>query len=153
MTRNQALPVSKRIAKALGLALVLCTALATQIPSTAEAAGRGMTRGGPGFGSIGSFGPMVHRRSGIGQAIGNSANDGAERASRGRHRLQMKHGPSVQPNGARGVSHDGWGCKNCGFTNGTQLTGLNMPSSGSLAPASVALPSGDIIDLLMPRPE
>jgi hypothetical protein len=150
MTRTQALPVSKRIAKALGLALVLCTALATQIPSTAEAAGRGMTRGGPGFGSIGTLGPMMHQRRGIGQAIGARANDGAEeRASMGRHRLQMKH-QSAPPTGGRGDPHSGWGCQTCGFTNGTHLTGLNMPSSGSLAPASVTLPSGDVIDLRMP---
>jgi hypothetical protein len=142
MTRPQ-------IAKALGLALVLCTALAAQIPSPAEAAGRFVARSGPGFGSIGTLGPMVHQRSGIGRAVGNWANDGGE------HRLvrpQMKHRQSVQPTGGRG-SHSGWGCQTCGFTNGTQLTGLNMPSSGSLAPASVKLPSGDIIDLRMPRPE
>ena len=65
---------------------------------------------------------------------------------------QKKQQQATQPAGGGGGSGTGWGCRTCGYSNGTQLTGLKAPSGqASLAPASITLTSGGTIDLRSPQ--
>lgn len=107
--------------------------------------GRGTARGGPGFDSIRSIGPLA---GGFGWDRISAYGPGNSNVG-----PRMKHHQTTRPAGGGGGTGIGWGCRTCGFTNGTQLTGLKVPRPGSLAPAAVTLPSGDIVDLRASQPE
>jgi hypothetical protein len=42
----------------------------------------------------------------------------------------------------------GWGCYNCGYKNGTQLTGIALNAAAGGIIGTVILPSGEAVDLL-----
>jgi hypothetical protein len=49
--------------------------------------------------------------------------------------------------GGQVIVTGGWGCRDCGFLNGTSLTGIAPGSASTGAVDSVILPSGEILEL------